>query len=148
MTKDATDLEDPKDFLDRAEADPLFQRFRWQMRLSRLLAERGMVEIDLSFDNREQEWYFSLRWGTFHARHPKPLERPFRAAVCKTGLRVREGSFTLFPGTDPLTGCFVVERKFLKDAYPIKVGQRVFPGEPNFVSLVCAQDGTRVPAYS
>lgn len=42
--------EDVKDFLDRAEGDREFFRFMWGMRLSRLLAERGLRDITIKYD--------------------------------------------------------------------------------------------------
>lgn len=112
--------EEVKDFLDRAEGDREFFRFMWAMRMSRLLSDRGLRDITLKYEIASRQWHFSLRWGFFSVKRPFKLEWAFKAAVSRMGRKLPDGMFTVTSEGDLLTGRFTAQRRFPKDAYPIK----------------------------
>ena len=112
--------EEVKDFLDRAEGNREFFRFMWAMRMSRLLSERGLRDITLKYDVSTRQWQFSLRWGFFRVKRAFKLESAFKAAVSRMGRKLPDGMFTVSQKGDMLTGRFTAQRRFPKDAYPIK----------------------------
>ena len=117
---DRFDEEDVKDFLDRAEGNREFFRFMWGMRLSRLLADRGLRDITIKYEITTRQWHFSLRWGFFKVKRAFKLESAFKAAVSRMGRKLPDGMFTVSQKGDMLTGRFTAQRRFPKDAYPIK----------------------------
>jgi len=108
---DCLDEEDVKDFLDRAERDREFFRFMWGMRLSRLLADRGLRDITIKYEIASRQWQFSLRWGFFRVKRPFKLESAFKAAVSRMGRKLPDGMFTLTSEGDLLTGRFTAQRR-------------------------------------
>ena len=120
LDSDCFDEEDVKDFLNRAEGDREFFRFMWAMRMSRLLSDRGLRDITLKYEIASRQWHFSLRWGFFSVKRPFKLEWAFKAAVSRMGRKLPDGMFTVTSEGDLLTGRFTAQRRFPKDAYPIK----------------------------
>ena len=110
------DEEYVKDFLDRAEGDREFFRFRWAMRLSRLLSDRGLRDITLNYEVSTRQWHFSLRWGLFRIKRPFKLEWAFKAAVSRMGRKLPDGMFTVTEDGDLLTGRFTAQPRFPKNA--------------------------------
>jgi hypothetical protein len=107
--------EELKDLLDRAEGDREFLCFIWAMRLSRLLAERGLRDITLRYDASTRQWQFSLRWGFFRVKRLLQLEWSFKAAVSRMGRKLPDGMFTVTQEGDLLTGRFTTQRRFRRD---------------------------------
>lgn len=104
-----SNLEDPKDFLDRAESHPEFRRFLWQMRFSRLLAEKGFQNIELFFDPVNRRWHFTMGWGTFWGSNTRLVERAINFALFRFGRQLAGGRCRVTADEGLLIGSFRTE---------------------------------------